>query len=88
MAEAAQADTTLRGDSETVATFELKQIHKQKILGAEPQLITIEAIAETMLVVATSDAFEGDDGIARSLTFLAGTLMDECAKLRGRLYDG
>jgi|DEB0MinimDraft_4_1074332.scaffolds.fasta_scaffold00017_14 hypothetical protein len=73
--------------TDTVATHEIRQKHQHKILGAEPQLITIEAIAETLVLMAGSTAFDQDDGIQRSMVFLAGTLMDESQKLRKRLYE-
>lgn len=87
MAEAAQADTTLRVDSDTVATHELKQIHKMKLLDAEQPLLQIEAIGQTLVLMAGSDAFQDDEGLAKSMTFLSSMLMDESRKLRRQLYE-
>jgi hypothetical protein len=87
MAQAEDVIITSRVDNETVATHEIRQNHRMKMLGAEPQLITIESVADTLTLISTSDAFVGDDGVARSLTFLAGMLHDECRQLRGKLYE-
>lgn len=87
MPQADQSHTTPCSESDTVATYEIKLAHRSKMLEAEREIIALEAVGETMLLITTSDAFECDGGTSRSLNLMAGIILDECKRLRGRLYE-
>lgn len=87
MAEAFSTHSTCT-ENVTQAQHVLMQRFQRRVHEAEKALDKLDDVSALLRIISVSDDLTDDEGLARSLAFLAATLTDASLEARKALFQG